>query len=174
MDSYNTDDTYNNDDFSPEGHDSHEIDVPSPENIHSSVGDIDEPSVHGVTSSADSLGINKVNVLTDSQDSHIQSHEVTGDGETTSFHNQLSKIMNPNGHALANESGTGYNESLSEIKDNNLMAQNHDAHNTPYQKADNSQIAFGCTGCATKCLHTCSGACFTSCSGSCDGSSSGR
>lgn len=176
MDSYNTDDTYNNDDLPIVDHDSHGIDIPSPEDGQFPEIHVYDSSSHDIPSSTSPMGVNNVNILTESTHTHIQGQEIPEVGETNGYHDQLRNILNPHGHATAssaNGSEYGYNETLKEIKDQTLELD-HDVQKTLYSKADKSQISFGCTGCATKCLHTCSGACFTSCSGSCDGSSSGR
>lgn len=176
MDSFNTDDTYNNDDLSTGGHDSLGIDISSSENGQFTGINVDDSSLHDVPSSNSPMGLNNVNVLTESTPSHIQGQEILEVGEITGYQDQLRNILNPHGQATAssaNGSESGYNETLTEINDQTVELD-HDVQKTSYSKADKSQISFGCTGCATKCLHTCSGACFTSCSGSCDGSSSGR
>lgn len=176
MDSYNTDDTYNNDNLSTGGHDSHGIDIPSSEDGQFAGIHVDDSSLHDVPSSTSSMGVNNVNVLTESTHTYTQGQEIPEVGETTGYQDQLRNILNPHGQATAssaNGSESGYNETLTEIKDQTVELD-HNVQKTQYSKADKSQIPFGCTGCATKCLHTCSGACFTSCSGSCDGSSSGR
>lgn len=176
MDSYNTDDSYNNDDLPIVDHDSHGIDISSSEDGQFPEIHVDDSSTHDIASSTNPMGENNVNVLTESTHTHIQGQEIPEVGETNGYQDQLRNILNPHGHATASsEKGSelGYNETLKDIKDQTLELD-HDVQKTLYSNVDKSQISFGCTGCATKCLHTCSGACFTSCSGSCDGSSSGK
>lgn len=119
MDSYNTDDSYNNDDLSTGGHDSHGIDIPSSEDGQFTGIHVDDSSLHDAPSSTSPMGVNNVNVLTESTHTHTQGQEISEVGETTGYQDQLRNILNPHGQATAssaNGSESGYNETLTEIK----------------------------------------------------------
>lgn len=179
MDSYNVDDSYNNDDITNADHGSSGIDIPSSDNGQFTEVQVGESSSNDIISTNNPLGIaNNVNDIPDSSYPPVEGQNVSVTLGGNDFQSQLRQIMKPHDNihtGLASETETDYNETLSDIKSQTEVL-NQDGHKTlTHSKADTgSQLSFGCTGCATKCLHTCSGACFTSCSGSCDGSSSGR
>lgn len=175
MDSYNVDDSYNGEDFLPTDHTSDGMGVSSMDNGQMPEVHVGDHSHSEIASTDDSLGVaNNGNLL--SEVSHNPfNHGVYEKQGGDDFQSQLDNIMKPHNDSplgLTNKSETDYNESLSDIKNQSDFGS-HQKSIDPKQDGS-SQISFGCTGCATKCLHTCSGACFTSCSGSCDGSSAGR
>ena len=121
------------------------------------------------------LGL-QIKSVTDPTETSITNNNVIEPIESNEngFQSQLRRIMNPHDN-ISSDSEYGYNETLADIKfQTEHLVNDNSATSSQSQTNNGSQLSFGCTGCATKCLHTCSGACFTSCSGSCDGSNAGR
>lgn len=171
MSTFNTDDMFNNDDLTTGGHDTHHIDTPTSDDSQLVGVHTDDTSSHNITTTTTTLGVSPANVLTESSDLPMLGHNVVSDVTTTDFESQLNNIMNPHGHnTIAINHDVGYNETLAEIQNQSTISD-HESHNIGIQKTEKSSLSFGCTGCATKCLHTCHGGCQYSCSGSCDSSS---
>lgn len=178
MDSYNIDSSYNGEEPSYTNPIPDDIDLLSPDNRQIPEAHVGDLSQTDNISSSSPLGVaNNMNVASDFYQYPINQDvsETLGDND---FQSQLDNIMKPNDNFfsdLSNKTEINYNENLTDIKNQIDVLNKNDHGNLIKAKQDTSfQTPFGCTGCATKCLHTCSGACFTSCSGSCDGSSSGR
>lgn len=174
MGSCNPDDSFNFEDSNNACSGASEINVlTTDEPIH--IGNPDEEySISSASQSASlsrniHLNLDENNLLEPSETLNANIHVASQNGFT--FLDKLNEIMHHDGVAATIDFNSshidGYNETLTEIKTESKNV--HDINcSSQNQSPNGGDVPLGCTGCATKCLHTCFGICKYSCSGSCE------
>lgn len=170
MDSYNVDDSYNGENILYTDHNPEGFELPSLNHEQIPKVQARDYSQTDIVSSGNSLGVaNNMHVVSDFSQ-YPMYHDVSETLGNNYSQSQLEKFLRPHdslSSSLSSKTVTDYNETLKDLN-SQTDALKHENHKNLIQPKQNTstQVSFGCTGCATQCLHTCTGTCYLTCSGS--------